>query len=116
MKRTAAPRLTTTGSTLHGMKKELKYNILKDLSKDMGYSFVDLDMSAAHARIALSLLGNKSVFLKDAVIAPKFWDDRTTYYLPQVNDLLKSLNLSDLKPKELRQILKVSLYTSLNGG
>lgn len=115
-KRTQAPRVTTTGSTFHGMKKDLKFPILKEISKVSGLCFADLDMSAAHARIALSLLGRKSKYLKEAVNSSKFWDDRTTYYLPSLNEALSGLSLDAINPKQLRAMLKVSLYTSLNGG
>lgn len=116
-KRTSAPRLITTGSTFHGMKKNLKYQILKEISKETNYSFIDFDMSAAHARIALSLLGNKSHYLREVVNSSRFWDERTEYYLPKVNKVLVDLlDLPALVPQELRAMLKVSLYTSLNGG
>lgn len=57
-KRTHAPRLTTTGNTFHGMKKELLLKVLKRMSTNRKVAFIDFDLSAAHTRIAKFLLSN----------------------------------------------------------
>lgn len=54
--RTDSPRITTKGVTFHGMRKDFKTLILKKLTEEQDISFVDLDMSACHSRVAASLL------------------------------------------------------------
>lgn len=71
-KRSLAPRLTTTGSTFHGMKKDLLKPALQDLvdylqTKGFSFQIMDLDMSAAHARIAVMLQGTHESQLYQAV-------------------------------------------------
>lgn len=115
--RTLAPRISAKGSTLHGMKKDLSGKILKSIlrrwqAEGRVYSILDLDMSAAHARFAIALQGTKNTQLFQAVEnSGKFWDEKATYYQKQLSD--KDYEFTH---KQVRDMLKVSLYTSLNGG
>lgn len=115
--RTKAPRISTTGSTLHGMKKDLSGKILKTIIRRWQiegkcYSILDLDMSAAHARFAVALQGSHNTQLFQAVEnSGKFWDERATFY----HQLIAERDI-DLSKAQVRSMLKVSLYTSLNGG
>lgn len=126
-KRTRAPRITATGSTLHGMKKDLSsskaFKGLEDaviLKQTIGYfqqkgyhfSIIDLDMSAAHARFAIALQKSKETQLYQAVVnSGKFWDEKAEHYHKLIE--AKSINLTR---QNVRAMLKVALYTTLNGG
>lgn len=108
-KRTVVPRISTTGSSFHGMNKKLLIAILKEMSLHKNAVFIDVDMSAAHSRIARFLLNDKESNLDKSLSDTEFWPKQVTLYQPY----LSGLNLSD---KTVKKILKVGLYTSLNGG
>lgn len=116
-KRTEAPRISATGNTLHGMKKDLSGKILKEIIRemredDLEYSIMDLDMSAAHARFAVALQGSRKSELFNAVeYSGKFWDEKASYF----HELISKAEIP-LDKKQVRAMLKVALYTSLNGG
>lgn len=59
-KRTQAPRLSAKGNFFYGMKKNLLFAILVELSKKKLVIFIDLDLSAAHSRIQRYLLDNQN--------------------------------------------------------
>lgn len=109
--RTNAPRLTTKGSTLHGMRKDVKSDLLKQITNMFDCQIVDFDFAGAHAVIATRLLGPSERLLRECVSSSSFWDDQTKIFM------LRN-GFSDLKisQKECRAILKIMLYTSLNGG
>lgn len=108
-KRTDAPRISTLGSTFHGMKKVLLIEILKELSLMKSAVFIDVDMSAAHTRIARYLLSDSQSDLERSLVDNDFWQKQILLYKPYC----EGLNLDD---KTIKKILKVGLYTSLNGG
>lgn len=116
-KRTAAPRISAVGSTFHGMKKDLSRRIFNKMVTHMHQggrliSIVDVDMSAAHARFAITLQGNRQTQLYYAVTqSGKFWDEKAAFYHSKIAE--KGIALDQ---KQVRAMLKVSLYTSLNGG
>lgn len=116
-KTSEAPRITTLGSTLHGMKKDLSGKMLKRtlrhlLAEGKNYSILDIDMSAAHSRFAISLSGTRNSDLYRAVDgSAKFWDERASFFHAKVEAAGIPLN-----QEEVRKMLKVALYTSLNGG
>lgn len=116
-RRSLAPRLTATGSTLHGMKKDLANPILKESllyfkRRNLSYSYLDLDMSAAHARFAVVLQQRRDSELREAVIeGGAFWDSRTEIFHKKLSDVGV-----EIEKKQLRGMLKVMLYTPLNGG
>jgi hypothetical protein len=103
--------ISTSGSTFHGMKKSLLLSILKEISEKYPAIFVDLDMSAAHTRIARYLLADPNSQLDSALKDDLFWATQITNLMP----IFESANI-ELNPKILKKILKVGLYTSLNGG
>ena len=105
--RTNAPRLSVKGSTLHGMHVDLKRNVLIGASLHTDCSFLDLDLGAAHAAVATSFLSSRSVLAK-VLSVPNFWDTQVTEFQPRFKGLITS--------SELRKILKIGLYTALNGG
>ena len=110
-KRTEAPRLSVPGTTFHGMKKDLLLEILKSFSLISAFVFIDVDMSAAHSRIARYLLSNPNSVMGLSLNDANFWET-------QVNSLkfiYEEKKLS-VPPKIIKKILKVGLYTSLNGG
>ena len=111
-KRTAAPRISTKGNTFHGMKKNLLETILIELStRHKKILFIDVDMTAAHVRIARKLTNldesNLDRSLKDA----QFWNTQIAKARPFYEEL--GVNISD---KTIKRMLKVALYTSMNGG
>lgn len=108
--RSKAPRITTKGSTFHGMKKDLKYNILKELSK-YGYKMVDCDMSACHSRVAASLLLKENSQIRSSLEDDNFWGRQVKIFGPFYNEY--GVMIPDAI---IKKILKVMLYTSLNGG
>jgi len=110
-KRTSAPRLSALGSTFHGMKKELLIEILKRLSKEGDVSFIDIDMSAAHSRIARFLLSNNESDLGSSLKDPDFWSTQISALRHHFSD--RNVDITD---SHIKKILKVGLYTSLNGG
>jgi hypothetical protein len=109
--RTNAPRLTTKGSTLHGMRKDVKSDILKQITNMFDCQIIDFDFAGAHAVIATRLLGPSERLLRECVSSSSFWDDQTEIFM-------RRNGFSDLKisQKECRAMLKIMLYTSLNGG
>lgn len=106
-----APRLTTPGNTFHGMKKELIIEILKHLTRIIPNALVlEIDMSACHSRITASLLKPGSM-IEQALESTDFWKNKVDLFLP----LYKAKGI-DLPDDRLKKMLKVMLYTSLNGG
>jgi hypothetical protein len=57
---TEAPRISAKGSTLHGLRKDFKLSVLTDLARKTNLTFVEVDMSACHTRVAASLIGPSS--------------------------------------------------------
>ena len=110
-KRTKSPRLATQGNTFFGMKKELLIQSLRFLSAAYDMVFIDFDLSAAHTRIARYLLHNRESELDKSLSDPQFWGSRIKSLKPyfQEADIL-------LDDKSIKKLLKVGLYTSLNGG
>ena len=109
-RRTCAPRLTTNGSTFHGMNKILVEGISISLTETFPVQFIELDMGAAHARVAAFLQG-KSSPLHESLNDLNFWDQQTELLIKRV-----VLEAPRMNAKYLRKMLKVSVYTSLNGG
>jgi hypothetical protein len=94
------------------MKKNFLIEILKKLTIEKPeFAFVDVDFSAAHTRIARYLLFEFESELDKSLEDPNFWEI-------QVNNArthFEQQNL-DLTDKTIKKLLKVGLYTSLNGG
>ena len=109
--RTKAPRISTKGSTLHGMKKDLLKSVLKDLSLRKKIEFLEIDMSACHSRVARSLILSPDSVLGVSLREPQFW--ATQVNALKIFYLERDLNVDD---KTLKRILKVALYTAMNGG
>jgi hypothetical protein len=108
--RSLAPRLTTKGTTFHGMNKLLLDGVSLEITRKYPYQFVEIDMSAAHARVAAWLQGPDSIlhaFLTD----PYFWDNQVSKLIFEVEKAGPKI-----KSKYLRKMLKVGFYTALNGG
>lgn len=116
-KRTKAPRLTATGNTFHGMKKDMAQMTLKHCIKhfkhnNQKFSILDLDMGAAHARVAIALQkDDKSELYRSVVASGSFWDEKAQLYHRKFVDAGVAIE----KP-QVRAMLKVVLYSSLNGG
>lgn len=108
--RTTAPRISASGSTFHGMKKNFLIENLKDLSKNANVAFIDFDMSAAHSRIARYLL-SKPGFMDASLKDPEFWGTQVS----RLRCFYDQMNI-DLPDKNVKKILKVGLYSSMNGG
>jgi hypothetical protein len=112
--RTAAPRLSSKGSTFQGMKKDLLMEIIRLLSLTRKILiFIDIDMSACHSRIATALqpLPFDKTELYQLVHTPNFW---ATQVDPGIEGL-KARGI-EIDPKTLKKILKVFVYTAFNGG
>jgi hypothetical protein len=106
-----APRLTTKGNTFHGMNKALLIEIVRRLTESNKQMLVlELDMSACHSRVASSLMPPNSE-LKKALTDSNFWEVQVNQFLS-----LYSTEGIEMTFKMLKRILKVFLYTSLNGG
>lgn len=106
-----APRLTTAGNTAHGMNKALLVEVLKDVTNELRQiCIIELDINACHTRIASSLL-YKGNLLSKALSGTNFWDEQTSIY---IESFFKAG--IDMNKKMLKRIMKVGLYTSLNGG
>lgn len=112
-RRTSAPRITTDGGTLHAMKKTMMKLVLTKASLHMENKvFIDVDMSACHANVAAAIQNKENSILRKAVReSGKFWDEYAQYYTNKMDS--KGLGFS---LKQVRRMLKVSFYTSLNGG
>lgn len=118
-KRTVAPRITTTGSTFHGMKKQLQLELLKELTATHGgpytitppVCFIDIDMSACHSRVAAYLMYDTASQISLSLEDAGFWKRQIEWATPFFES-----NGVDLSPEEIKKMLKVMLYTSLNGG
>ena len=67
-------------------------------------------MSACHSRVAVSLLPAGSM-LEQALDSSSFWRNNVENFLPMY--LMKDIQITN---DQLKKILKVFLYTSLNGG
>lgn len=106
-----APRLTVRDNTLHGMNKALVVEILKQFTSLNKQCFIiEIDMSAMHSRVAASLLPENSM-LQKSLEDPSFWKTQVNRFLPLYEH--KNINMTfDI----LKRVLKVQLYTSLNGG
>nr|UCS09803.1 hypothetical protein [Oedocladium carolinianum] len=93
------------------MNKVLLIEIVRKLTqKNKEWLVIELDMSACHSRVAGSLLpiGNT---LQQALEGNNFWERQINQFLPLY--LEKDIEISK---KQLKRILKIFLYTSLNGG
>lgn len=109
--RTAAPRISTKGSTFHGMKKNMLLKVIQDLSQDREAVFVDIDMGAAHTRIARYLRSDPESQLDSSLKDPMFWGTQIQKAKPSFEE-----NGVYIDEKAIKRILKVGLYTSMNGG
>lgn len=112
-KRTLAPRLTTEGGTFHGMKKEMVNQALIKSTERLDGTFIDLDLSACHANVASAVKNDSRSQLYQLVNIKggNFWSDHALVYQKQLASKGVEVDL-----KQLRSILKVAFYTSLNGG
>lgn len=108
-KRTEAPRISTKGNTFHAMKKSLLIEIVKELSIRSSAVFIDVDMSAAHTRIGRFLLSDEDSDLNKALSDAEFWPSVVSKYKDRFAQVL-------VNEKQVKKILKVGLYTSMNGG
>ena len=70
--RTKAPRISTTGSTFHGMKNNLKWRVIHEITRRFNVTIVDFDFSGAHAVIATRLQPKHQTLLKRCVNSPSF--------------------------------------------
>lgn len=71
--------------------------------------FIDVDISAAHTRIARYLLNDQESDLDQCLSDTEFWTKEINFYKPYLTSI-------DLPDNFINKILKVGLYTSLNGG
>jgi hypothetical protein len=95
----------------HGMNKVLLLRIASDLAKKENVAFVDIDMGAAHSRIACYLNRGIGKLLEASLKNPDFWATQ----VKKVKPVFQKAGIS-LHDGEIKKILKVGLYTSLNGG
>lgn len=84
--------------------------ILEQLSLIKNTVFVDIDIGACHTRIARYLQSQDRTDLEGALKDPQFWAAQINLVKPVFKD--KSVDVND---KTIKSILKVGLYTSLNG-
>lgn len=110
-RRTAAPRLSTPGTTFSGMATQLLVRICKKLSLLVPGVFLDLDMSACHTRIASSLILEDDNPLRDCLSDGDFWNGQVALMQPIFEEF--GITLPD---SLVKKVLKVVLYTCLNGG
>lgn len=111
--RSEAPRVSTEGTTLHSMKKDLLIENLKEWTKqDTRIRVMEVDMSAAHTRVGASLIKGEDNPLRDALIKPTFWWDLVDETEPRVLEQTGVV----WERKETRGILKQGTYTGFNGG
>lgn len=110
--RTMTPRLSSKGITLHSMNEDLVKQVLIEASTHFPVTFLDIDMSACHARIAASLQNRDGkTRIKSTIDQPiKFWDKQTELLQP----FLQNEGLL-LKDADLSNILKMAFSYSLNG-
>lgn len=108
-----APRITSlTSNALHGMRKDFQVLCLKTFTILFPqYFFLEVDLSACHTRIASSLLAKEGNPLELSLAGDNFWKTEVGAYLPWFQDANPSVVF-----KNVKDILKVFLYTSLNGG
>jgi len=110
--RTQAPRISTKGNTFHGMKKNLLISIANQLTCQSSAVLIDVDMSAAHTRVARYLLSDDESSLSKSLTDTEFWPTIVNQY----RDRFTGLKELKIKDKEIKKFLKVGLYTSMNGG
>lgn len=111
-RRSEAPRLTAAGGTLNGMHKGLSALVLRNLTERIGGTFIDIDLSACHANVASATQNDHNSELHKLVnVKGNFWSDNATIYQNRISEKGVLIDV-----KELRAILKVAFYTSLNGG
>jgi hypothetical protein len=59
----------------------MKTSLLRKISAEIDYTFIDVDLSAAHAHVATSLKDRSNSLLRQTITPGNpFWDDRTDYY------------------------------------
>lgn len=93
------------------MIKAFLVEIVKEITKsNKNFLVIEFDMSACHSRVAASLL-QKGNLLETALTAEDFWKNQVDTFHPQY--ISKGI---DINKKTLKRMLKVSLYTALNGG
>lgn len=110
-KTTAAPRLSATGNTFHGMKKSLRDGVLEDFTRSRpSLAVVDIDMGACHACVCASLMGPGNI-LSESLEDTSFWDKYAQKFLKNFKEAKVYMT-----EKVLRGLLKIALYTSMNGG
>jgi hypothetical protein len=93
------------------MKKELLVPIVSDISTLFEVTFIELDCGAAHMNIARYLLKRRDSELAKCLADPGFWEAR----IASVRPIFERSQVF-LENKIIKKILKVALYTSLNGG
>lgn len=88
-RRGEAPRLTASGGTLHGMHKGMSLSVLQEVSKKIGGSFVDMDLSACYANVACATQRQPHSELYKLVnnVEGNFWSD-TNLLLNLKNNLI----------------------------
>jgi hypothetical protein len=93
------------------MKKGLLVGTLKQYSLQSDVVFVEFDLSAAHSRIARYLLHNDESEFERSLKDPQFWNAQ----IQKLNPFF--VKEGSVVPEKIRKkMLKVALYTSLNGG
>jgi hypothetical protein len=112
--RTEAPRLSSKGSTFQGMKKDLLLDIIINISlRNKKVVFIDIDMSACHSRIATSLQARpfENTELYRLVHTENFWAGQLDIVQPLIEE--RGIQVPRVN---LKNMLKVFVYTALNGG
>jgi hypothetical protein len=74
------------------------------------FLFFDLDMGAAHTRIARYLLSDEKSQLDSSLTDSEFWKTQIEKALPYFQK--REINR---EPAVIKKLLKVGIYTSLNG-
>lgn len=109
--RTQASRITTSGSSFHGIQKVWQLSILKEMSKLKDMVFIPFDMSAVRIRMDRFLLVQEESQLNQVLKNPDFWKIQ----IPKTKPFLSSSYVI-LDDNVIKKILKVGLNISLNGG
>lgn len=82
-RKTHSPRISPEGNTFHGMKKSFQGDILSSSSEKMPeIIFIEIDMSAAHSKIARFLLHDSESQLDKSLKDPAFWERQMDLFEP----------------------------------
>lgn len=107
------PRFTgRPANSVHAMESSLRWDVLQEVSNRTDLCFFDVDFSSCHASIASSLLPENSELSGMLKHEDRFWSSSTE----ELIGFLSSGLQTELSQPQIKKLLKVSLYSALNGG